>query len=233
MSFHIAAKPDQIAKTVLISGDPLRIKHMAETFLEDAFCFNEIRGMLGYTGFYKGKRVSMMGTGMGIPTTSLFLHELAVNYKIENVIRVGTMGAMVKNLDLGHLVLAMSASSDSNVNRITFNGLDYAPTANYELLSKAYNFTQNQNMPTTVGSIFSTDIFYGTQENRWDTWIEHGILGVEMETSAIYTLAAKHNIKALSILSVSDNIATGESALPDVRETNFKDMFKVALEIAE
>ena len=233
MSFHIAAKPNEIAKTVLISGDPLRIKHMAETFLEDAFCFNEIRGMLGYTGFYKGKKVSMLGTGMGIPTTSLFIHELAVNYNVENIIRVGTMGAMVKDLEIGHLVLAMSASSDSNVNRVTFNGLDYAPTANFELLNSAFIETQNQNLPTTVGSIFSTDIFYGPDENRWDTWIEHGILGVEMETSAIYTLAAKHNIKALSILSVSDNIVTGASALPEKRETNFKDMFKVALEITE
>ncbi len=233
MSFHIAAKPDQIAETVLISGDPLRIKHMAETFLDDAFCFNEIRGMLGYTGFYKGKRVSMMGTGMGIPTTSIYLYELAVNYGIKNVIRVGTMGAMVNSLEIGHLVLAMSASSDSNINRISFEGLDYAPTANFELLSKAYQNAQTNKIPTTVGSIFSTDVFYGTQENRWDNWIEHGILGVEMETSAIYTLAAKHNIKALSILSVSDNIITGESALPDLRETSFKDMFRVALEIAE
>jgi len=233
MSFHIAAKPDEIAQTVLISGDPLRIKHMAETFLEDAFCFNEIRGMLGYTGFYKGKRVSMMGTGMGIPTTSLFIHELATTYGIKNLIRVGTMGAMVKELEIGHLVLAMSASSDSNVNRVTFNGLDYAPTANFELLHKAYVEAQKNEMPTTVGSIFSTDIFYGPDENRWDAWIQHGILGVEMETSAIYTLGAKHNIKALSILSVSDNIISGTSALPEIRETNFKDMFKVALEIAE
>lgn len=233
MSFHIAAKPGEIADTVLISGDPLRIKHMAELFLEDAFCFNEIRGMFGYTGFYKGKRVSMMGTGIGIPTTSLFIHELATNYNVKNIIRVGTIGAMQPDLAIGDLILAMSASNDSNVNRLYFNNLDFAPTANFDLLQKAHFAAAQHNFTTKVGSVFSTDMFYGEDENRWRKWMAHGILGVEMETSAVYTLAAKFNIKALSILSVSDNIVTGKSALPDVRETAFSNMFTVALQIAE
>ncbi len=233
MSFHIAAKSDEIADTVLISGDPLRIKHMANAFLEDAFCFNKIRGMLGYTGFYKGKRVSMLGTGIGVPSTAIYVHELATNYNVKNIIRVGTMGAMQPDLAIGDLVLAMSASSDSNANRLLFGGLDFAPTANFELLEKAVQSVKNHQFTTKVGSVFSTDTFYGNDKNRWQKWIEHGILGVEMETSVVYTMAAKFNIKALSILSVSDNIIDGTSALPEVRETAFADMFTVALEIAE
>ncbi len=233
MSLHIAAKPGDIADTVLISGDPLRIKHMAELFLEDAFCFNDIRGMLGYTGFYKGKRVSMMGTGIGIPTTTLFVHELASSYDVKNIIRVGTMGAMQSDLEIGDLVLAMSASSDSSMNRLYFDGLDFAPTANFQLLQKAVAVAHDNTFATRVGSIFSTDSFYSEQENRWEKWIAHGTLGVEMETSALYTLAAKFKMKALSILSVSDNLVTGTSATANVRETAFSNMFRVALEIAE
>ena len=146
MSLHIGAAVGEIAETVLISGDPLRIKHMASLFLDECVCFNEIRGMYGYTGFYKGKRVSMMGTGIGIPTTILYLNELATDYNVKNVIRVGTIGAMVPELELGDLILAKSASTDSNINRIEFNGLDYAPTADFEFddelvgmnLSKSY-----------------------------------------------------------------------------------------------
>jgi len=233
MSFHIGAKPGEIADTVLISGDPLRIKHMAELFLKDAICFNEIRGMLGYTGFYKGKRVSMMGTGIGIPSTQLFIHELVTNYHVKCIIRVGTLGAMRPDLAIGDLVLAMSASSDSNVNRIYFEGLDFAPTADFDLLHKAHTAAQKHKFKAVAGSVFSTDTFYDTHENRWQKWQAHNILGVEMETSALYTMAAKFNVKALSILSVSDNIVTHTSALPDVRETAFTNMFTVALEIAE
>jgi len=233
MSFHIDAKAGEIAETVIISGDPLRIKHMADHFLEDAFCFNEIRGMLGYTGSYKGKRVSMLGTGIGIPSTAVFVHELANNYSVKNVIRAGTLGAMQSDLKIGDLVLAQSASTDSNVNRLYFDGLDFAPTANFELLQKAFKVARENNYETRVGSIFSTDTFYNPNEDRWQKWIAHGILGVEMESSLLYTLAARHNFKALSILSVSDNLISGSSALPDVRETAFTKMFELALEVAE
>lgn len=233
MSFHINAKPDEIAETVLISGDPIRVKHMAHLFLDDAFCFNEIRGMFGYTGFYKGKRVSMLGTGMGIPTTAVFVHELAKNYAVKNVIRVGTMGAMQPDLNIGDLVLAQSVSTDSNVNRLFFDGMDFSPAANFELLQNALRVARENKYKTSVGTIFSTDTFYDPNENRWQKWIAHGNLGVEMETSVIYTLAARYKMKALSILSVSDNLIDGSSALPDTRETAFTKMFELALEITE
>lgn len=233
MSFHINAKAGEIAETVLISGDPIRIKHMADLYFEDAFCFNEIRGMLGYTGLYKGKRVSMLGTGMGIPSTAVFLHELAKNYAVKTVIRAGTMGAMQTDLKIGDLVLAQSASTDSNVNRLYFDGLDFAPAANFQLLQNAFRVAREKKYKTRVGTIFSTDTFYDPNEKRWQKWIAHGNLGVEMETSVLYTLAARYNMKALSILSVSDNLVTGTSALPDIRETAFTNMFEVALEIAE
>jgi purine-nucleoside phosphorylase len=233
MSLHIGAAVGEIAETVLISGDPLRIKHMASLFLDECVCFNEIRGMYGYTGFYKGKRVSMMGTGIGIPTTILYLNELATDYNVKNVIRVGTIGAMVPELELGDLILAKSASTDSNINRIEFNGLDYAPTADFELLSRALSAAKQYNLNTTVAQVFSTDSFYSSQPNRWQKWIEHGIVGVEMETAALYTLAAKHNMKALAILTVSDNILSGSNSSTNNRETALKDMFKIALETAE
>jgi len=233
MSFHINAKTNEIAETVLISGDPLRMKYMANVFLEEVLCFNETRGMFGYTGFYKGKRVSMLGTGMGISSTAIYVHELVKSYNVKNVIRVGTLGAIQSDLAIGDLVLAQSASSDSNVNRLFFEGLDFAPTANFELLQSAFKITQENKFNTIVGSIFSTDTFYGVDENRWEKWTAHGIVGVEMETSVLYTLAARFGIKALAILSVSDNIITGTSALPDVREKAFTNMFKVALETLE
>lgn len=232
MNFHLAAKPGEIAETVFISGDPLRIRHMANTLLTDVFCFNEIRGAFGYTGFYRGKRVSMLGTGIGIPTTALYINELATNFEVKNIIRVGTMGGMKPDLDIGHIVLAMSASTDSNTNNITFGGLNYAPTANFDLLENAANTCRKNGFTHHIGQVFSTDSFYSDLPNRWDKWIEHGILGVEMETSVLYTLAAKFGIRALSILSVSDNLITEISALPEVREKQFKDMFEVALELA-
>jgi purine-nucleoside phosphorylase len=232
MNFHLAAKPGEVAETVFISGDPLRIRHMANMLLTDVFCFNEIRGALGYTGNYQGKRVSMLGTGIGIPTTALYINELATNYTVKNIIRVGTMGGMKPDLDIGDIVLAMSASTDSNTNNITFGGLNYAPTASFDLLEKAVSACRKNGFSHHVGQVFSTDSFYSDMPNRWDKWIEHGILGVEMETSVLYTMAAKFGIKALSILSVSDNLVNQTSALPDVREKQFVEMFEVALELA-
>jgi len=232
MNFHLAAKPGDIAETVFISGDPLRIKHMATSLLQDAICFNEIRGAFGYTGHYKGKRVSMLGTGIGIPTTALYINELAMNFDVKNIIRVGTMGGMKPNLDIGDIVLAVSASTDSITNDITFGGLNYAPTADYSLLENAATKCRELGITYHVGQIFSTDSFYSDLPNRWDKWIEHGILGVEMETAVLYTLATKFRMRALSILSVSDNLITETSALPEVREKQFTDMFEVALSLA-
>ena len=233
MSLHIGANVGDIAETVLISGDPLRAKHVATTLLEKAVCYNEVRGMHGYTGYYKGKRVSIQGTGMGIPSTGIYVHELITEYGVKNIIRVGTCGAIQKEIDLGRVILAMSASTDSSTNKIQFDGMDFAASADFGLLLNAYKVTQSLKIPALVGSIFSTDTFYSHDANRWNVWAEHGIIGIEMETSILYTMAARSKVKALSILTVSDNVVTGNFSSSKDREIKFMDMMKIALEIAE
>ena len=228
MSLHLSAQAGDIAETVLISGDPLRMDHMAKAMLTDAHCFNRVRGMLGYTGTYQGKRISMLGTGIGIPTTALYMEELA-SYNVKNVIRVGTMGAFHEQMQIGDLVLAIAACTDSNVNRIRFNGLDYAAAANFGLLKQAQILAEERNLTHAVGSVFSTDSFYA-DESRWAEWIAHGVLGVEMETAIVYTIAARHKMRALSILTVSDNLISGASSPNEVRESQFNTMFELALD---
>jgi len=232
MSAHIDAEKGEIAETVLLPGDPLRAKFVADRMLEDAKCYNEIRGMYGYTGVYNGKRISIQGGGMGIPSNAIYIHELISEYEVKNMIRIGTCGSIQPDIELGEVILAMSASSDSNVNKIEFKGLDYAPTANFSLLYNAYNKAKELGIKTRVGGIFSTDTFYNDDANRWDIWAAHDILGVEMETSLLYTLGTRFNVKALSILTVSDNIVTGEFSSAEMREQSFTDMVKIALEIS-
>lgn len=232
MSIHIGAEQGEIAKTILMPGDPLRAKHIAETFLEDAFCFNYVRGMLGYTGMFNGKRISVMGSGMGIPTLSIYVNELINDYEVETLIRVGTCGALQGDLNIGDIVLAMSASTDSHINKLRFTGRDYAPTANFNLLLKAYKAAQELGSIPTVGGIFSSDTFYNDAEDWWKIWADYGAQVVEMETAGLYTLAAKFNVRALSILTVSDSIMKGEEASAEQREKGFMQMAKIALEIA-
>ncbi len=232
MSLHIGAKAGDIANTVLIAGDPLRAKHVATTLMEKSFCYNEVRGMMGYTGYYKGKRVSIQGTGMGIPSTSIYVNELILEYGVKNIIRVGTCGAIQKDISLGQVILAMSASTDSSTNKIHFHGMDYAPMADFELLSDAHKAARDLLLAPLVGGVFSTDTFYSQDVSRWNLWAEHGLLGIEMESSILYTLAARHHAKALSILTVSDNIITKQYASASERESKYMDMMKVALEIA-
>lgn len=231
MSYHIEAKPGEIAETVIISGDPLRVKHMAERFLSNAKCVNEIRAMYGYTGEFNGKRVSMLGTGIGIPSTALFIHELVENHGVKRIIRAGTLGALKSELEIGDLVIAISASTDSAIPKQLFNDGHYAPTANYQLLEKAVEACRQSAAKYHVGQIFSTDLFYGSDE-RWKQWVDHGVIGVEMETSILYTLASKHGIEALTICTVSDNLITQASSPPEVREKQFEEMFRLVLEIA-
>jgi purine-nucleoside phosphorylase len=233
MSIHIGAKEGQIAPTVLMPGDPLRAKHIAETLLKDAVCFNEVRGMLGYTGTYQGKRVSVMGSGMGIPTISIYATELITMYGVKKIIRIGTCGAMQPQMKVGDLVLAMSASTDSHVNRLRFGGMDYAPTASFSLLLKAYQAAVRRNAQISVGPVLSSDTFYGDDPNWWKVWADYGILAADMETAGLYTLAAKHKIDALAILTVSDNPLTGEEASSEDRQTKFMQMVEIALEAAE
>ena len=231
MSIHIGAKKGEIAPGILLPGDPLRAKFIAETFFEDPVCFNQVRGMLGYTGTYKGKRVSVMGTGMGIPSHSIYVNELISEYKVQTLIRVGTCGAFQPDLKIGDLILAMTASTDSSINKLEFGGKDFAPAADFALLQKAYKAAQLRNMKVQVGSILSTDTFYMDDPDWWKVWASYGTLACEMESSALYSLAAKYKVKALAILTVSDSLVTHEAATSDQREKNFPNMAEIALDI--
>lgn len=232
MSIHIGAKQGQIAPTVLLPGDPLRAKHIAETMLEDVICFNEVRGMLGFTGLFGDKRVSVMGTGMGIPSLSIYVNELLNEYDVKTLIRIGTCGALQPDLKVGDIVLAMAASTDSHVNKIRFDGRDYAPTASFPLLLKAYETANERGLAVRVGGIFCSDTFYHDDPESWRKWAAYGSLVVEMETSGLYTLAAKFGADALSILTVSGSLVTGERATAEQRERSFPQMAEIALKIS-
>ena len=233
MSIHIGAKEGDIAGTVLLPGDPLRAKYIAENFLIDVICYNEVRGMFGYTGTYKGKRISVQGTGMGIPSISIYVNELITNYKAKNLIRIGSCGSMQPDIKIRDVVLAISASTDSHINKIRFHGMDYASTANFELLKKAYDIALEKDISVKVGSVLTTDTFYNDDPNSWKHWANYGILAVEMETAVLYTLAAKFKVNALSILTVSDSLVTREETTSEERQKTFNQMVEVALELAE
>jgi purine-nucleoside phosphorylase len=231
VSIHIGAEQGQIAPTILLPGDPLRAKHIAETMLEDVFCYNEVRGMLGFTGRYGDKSVSVQGTGMGIPSLSIYVHELVTEYQVKTLIRVGTCGAIQPDLKVGDIVLAMSSSTNSHINKLRFGGMDYAPTASFELLLKAHEAAKERGVRVQVGGMFATDTFYDDDPEWWKIWAAHGVLVVEMETAGLYTLAAKHKVDALSVLTVSDSLVSGEAATAEQRERGFTRMAEIALEI--
>ncbi|MFF3100085.1 purine-nucleoside phosphorylase [Viridibacillus arvi] len=231
MSIHINAKQGDIADIVLLPGDPLRAKYIAETYLEDVTPYNEVRNMLGFTGTYKGKRVSVQGTGMGVPSISIYVNELMQEYGVQKLIRVGTCGAIQKDVKVRDVIIAQSASTDSKMNEIIFNGLDFAPTADFDLLLKAYNAGKEAGLNLKVGNIFTADMFY-SEENQNEKLARYGVLAVEMESAALYTLAAKYGRQALSILTVSDHIITGEVTTSEERQLTFNDMMVVALEAA-
>jgi len=231
MSIHIGAKPGDIAPSILLPGDPYRARFIAETFLENAVCFNEVRGMLGFTGMYEGKRVSVMGTGMGIPSHSIYVNELISEYGVKTLIRVGTCGALQSNLELGDVVLALAASSDSHINRLRFSGMDFAPTASFDLLLKAYEAAKAKPANVRVGNILTSDTFYHDDPESWKLWAAFGVLVVEMETAGLYTLAAKYGVDALSILTVSDKLTDGARSTSEERERTFTQMVELALGI--
>lgn len=233
MSIHIGTKEGDIASTVLLPGDPLRAKNIAENFLTDVICYNEVRGMHGFTGTYKGKKISVQGTGIGIPSISIYVNELIVSYKAKNLIRIGSCGSMQPDVKIRDVILAMSASTDSHINKIRFNGMDYAPTANFNLLKRAYDIALEKNIPVKIGSVLTTDTFYNDDPNSWKHWANYGILAVEMETAILYTLAAKFKVNALSILTVSDSLVTREETTSEERQKTFNQMVEVALELAE
>ncbi|MCL6452788.1 MAG: purine-nucleoside phosphorylase [Alicyclobacillus sp.] len=232
MSVHIGAQPGEVADIVLLPGDPLRAKYIAETFLEGAACYNEVRGMLGFTGRYRGVRVSVQGTGMGVPSISIYAHELMHSYGVRTLIRVGTCGAYQPDVRVRDLILAMSASTDSAVNQIRFPHVNYAPTADFELLRAAFDAAVVKGIRTHVGSVFTSDTFYREDAETVARLTAYGTLAVEMETAALYTLAAKARARALAVLTVSDHLVTGEETTAVERQTSFSDMVEVALAAA-
>ncbi|WP_299392440.1 purine-nucleoside phosphorylase [uncultured Gelidibacter sp.] len=232
MSIHIAAKKGEIAETILLPGDPLRAKWIATEYFESPKLFNDVRGMYGYTGTYKGKPISTMGTGMGVPSISLYAHELITEYGVKNLIRVGSAGSYQKDIKIRDIVLAMAASSTSGVNKLRFGGADYAPTANFALFNKAMEVAKTKNITIKAGNVLTSDEFYNDDEEAYKKWSEFGVLCVEMETSGLYTVAAKHRVNALSILTISDSLVTGEHTTAEERESTFKEMIEIALELA-
>jgi len=232
MSTHIEAKQGEIADTVLMPGDPLRAKWIAETFLEDAFCYNKIRGMLGYTGTYKGQKISVQGSGMGMPSAMIYFHELIQDYGVKNIIRVGSAGSYQEEVKINDMVLAMAASTTSGMNNSKFINSDYSPTANFELFIKAVNYAQEHKIPIKAGNVLSSDEFYVDDPEEYKLWAQYGVLCVEMETAGLYTIAAKYNIRALSILTISDSLVTKERLSAQARESSFKDMVEIALAAA-
>ena len=229
---HIGANKGDIAETILLPGDPLRAKYIAETFLEDVVCYNNVRGMLGFTGTYKGKRVSVQGTGMGVPSIGIYSHELIAEYGCKNLIRIGTAGSTNEDVKIRDVVIAMAASTDSNINKLRFNGADYAPCANSELFIKAYELGKERNISIKAGNILTSDTFYGDEADGWKKWAKFGILCVEMETAQLYTTAAKLGARALTLLTISDSLVTGEATSAEERQTTFNDMIKLALDTA-
>ncbi|WP_203296138.1 purine-nucleoside phosphorylase [Luteirhabdus pelagi] len=229
MSLHIEAPKGAIAKSILLPGDPMRAKWIAETFLEDAKCYNDVRGMLGYTGHYRGKRVSVQGTGMGIPSTLIYCHELIKEYGVKQLIRVGSAGSYQADIKLRDIVLAMAASSTSGINNSRFINADYAPTADFELFLKAAEYAKNNDIPIRAGNVLSADEFYKDSMEDYKKWADFGVLCVEMETAGLYTIAAKYKVQALAILTISDSLVTKEELSADARETSFRKMVEIGL----
>ncbi|MFF0343821.1 purine-nucleoside phosphorylase [Kribbella sp. NPDC004875] len=232
MSIHIAAEKGQIAPRVLFPGDPLRAKWIAETYLEDVICYTEVRNMFGFTGTYKGERISVQGSGMGQPSASIYAHELFAEYDVQTLIRVGTCGALTEAIRVRDVIVAMSASTDSQMNRLRFHGIDYAPTADYQLLRAAVDAAEAAGLNVHVGQVFSGDLFYNDRPDLVSRTAEYGVLGIEMEAAALYTLAAKFGRRALGIMTVSDHLITKEETSAEERQTTFSEMITIALDAA-
>lgn len=231
MSIHIEAKQGEIADKILLPGDPLRAKFIAENFLEDAVCFNTVRNMFGYTGTYKGHRVSVMGTGMGMPSISIYARELIVDYGVKTLIRVGTAGAINPDIHVRELVLAQAAATNSNIIRNDWPEFDFPQIADFKLLDKAYHIAKEMDITTHVGSVLSSDVFYSNQPDRNMALGKLGVYAIEMEAAALYYLAAQHNVNALAMMTISDNLNNPEEdTSAEERQTTFTDMMKVGLE---
>lgn len=231
MSTHIGAKPGEIADRVLMPGDPLRAKWIADNYLQDAVCYSTVRNMFGFTGTYKGERVSVQGSGMGMPSASIYAHELINEYGVTTLIRVGSCGALAESLNLRDVVAAIGSSTDSNMNRMRFDGLiDYAPVADFGLLRKAVEVAEARGIEMRVGPVLAADAFYTDRPDLYDALADYGVLAVEMESAALYTIAARYGAKALTILTVSDHIKRGEATTAQEREQTFSQMVEIGLD---
>ncbi|MDN5369028.1 MAG: purine-nucleoside phosphorylase [Shewanella sp.] len=227
---HINAVDGAFAETVLFPGDPLRAKYIAETFLENVEQVTDVRNMLGFTGTYKGKKVSVMGSGMGIPSCSIYATELIKDYGVKNLIRVGTCGAISRDIKVRDVVIGMGACTDSRVNRMRFKDKDFAAIADYELLTAVVNAANAQNIKVRVGNVFSADLFYSPEPDMFDVMEKMGVLGVEMEAAGLYGVAKEFGARALCVVTVSDHIRTGEVTTSEERQTTFNDMITMTLE---
>lgn len=227
---HIEAKLGDFAETVLMPGDPLRAKFIAENFLDDAKCVTRVRNMFGYTGTYKGKRISVMGSGMGIPSVSIYATELYKDYGVKEIIRIGSCGAVRDDIKVRDIVIGMAASTDSNVNRQRLNNVDFAACSDFSLLKKVVDTAERLNTQVHVGNIFTADLFYTPNPEMFAKMEKYGMLAVEMEAAGLYGVAAEYGKKALTVLTVSDHIKTGEVTTADERESTFKEMMELTLE---
>lgn len=235
MSIHIEANPGDIADFVLLPGDPLRAKFIAETFLENAVCYSQIRGMLGFTGTYNGKRVSVQGTGMGLPSLLIYVNELIADYGVKTLIRIGTCGGILEEVKVRDVLMAISASTDSAIVSRVFNGMTYAPTASYPLILKAAKAAETLGINLKAGNILSSDVFYNDPEliDAYAVWRKYGSLAVEMESAGLFMVASKNHVDALSLLTVSDHLLSGEHCSAAERQTSFMDMVRIALKLVE
>ena len=232
MTIHIDASSEDIAETVLLPGDPYRAKWAAHTFLDDVKLVNETRGMLGFTGYWKGSKVTIQGSGMGMPSLSIYVNELIREYNAKTLIRIGSTGAMQENIALRDIILAVTASTISNPSTSIFKDLNFSPVASWELLNKAARIAEAKKLKTHIGGIYSSDTFYDERPDLTKEMTRHGVLAVEMETAELYTLAARYNCRALAILTASDHLITKEELSPSEREKSFSSMVELALETA-
>lgn len=232
MTIHIGAEPGTIAETVLLPGDPYRAKWAAETFLNDVELVNDVRGMLGFTGLWNGHRVTIQGSGMGMPSLSIYVNELISHYDAKTLIRIGSCGGMQDHVAVRDVILAMTASTVTTPSRGIFKELSFAPCADWSLLRAASDAAEKKGTKTHIGGIYSSDVFYDERPDLNEQMVRHGILGVEMEAAELYTLAARYNRRALAVLTVSDHLITGEALPSDQRETSFGDMVEIALTAA-
>jgi len=229
---HNSAGIGDIAPKVLLPGDPLRARYIAETFLDDPVCYNEVRGMYGFTGTYNGKRVSVQGTGMGMPSISIYTNELMEFYGVKTLIRVGTCGSIRPDVLLKDVVIALGASTDSNMNHDRFGSISFAPTASFPLLDRAYHLAQENRIRAVVANVFTSDKFYDdAMDRKRQILSSYGVAAVDMETCELYSLSAKYGADALTLMTVSDSLVTGERCTTEERQTSFRDMIRIALEI--